>query len=262
MRLWDTGDLESVGVHYITQSHTEFKVLYVSVLLNQHRQVHPRLEKQNPGCLCCSWKYENKSSGCVFILESQKNPIEAGLLYVRLGVREYIDIFTKKEGVISLTFILSTLSCVAVTSPGQSRARLYEGLEGNWSINHYIAKEEDNTILSYKLWSIDFSEGSSTWVQLACSLGFCLVLFAIASSSSYGHVLLGYGNIWVKVFNPSIQCFSLQRYLKIVCRYIWKMAMLRQHSFKNIIFSQQRKRKFLQTVLKCSVFQKKSERYF
>lgn len=84
----DMGDLKSVGVHYITQSHIEFKVLYVSLLLNQHRQVHPRQKKQNPGCLCCSWKYENKSSGCVFILESLKNPIVAVLLYVRPGVKE------------------------------------------------------------------------------------------------------------------------------------------------------------------------------
>lgn len=175
-------------------------------------------------------------------------------------MKEYI--FTKKESVINLTFILSALSCVADTSPRQSRARCHEGLERNWSINHYIAKEEDNTILSSKLQSVDFSEERSTRVLLTCFLGFCLVLFAIARQLFLRPCPVWIWQYMVKVFNPSSQCFSLQRYLKIVCRYIWKMAMLRQHSFKNIIFSQQSKKKFLQTVLKCSGFQKNQKDMF
>lgn len=94
---WDTGNLRSVGVHYITWSHTEFKVLYISLLLNQQRQAHPRQKKQNLGCLSCSWKYENKSSECVFILESENKPIVALLLYVRPGAKENIYIHPKKN---------------------------------------------------------------------------------------------------------------------------------------------------------------------
>lgn len=122
-------------------------------------------------------------SGCVFILESQKNPIVAVLLYVRPGVKEYISIHQNKKSVINLTFIFSALPCVAVTSRGLSRARLREGLEGNWGTNHYIAKEDGDIILNYKLQSVDFSEKSSTRAQLACSpvQGFALIFSRVLS---------------------------------------------------------------------------------
>lgn len=112
----------------------------------------------------------------------------------------------KIKSVINLTFIFSALSSVAITSHRLNRARLCEGLEGNWVTNHYIAKEGGHIILNYKLQSVDFSEKSSTWVQLVCSpaQGFTMIfnrvlcdcLFVISPPD--GHIPLGYGNTWVK----------------------------------------------------------------
>lgn len=67
---------------------------------------------------------------CIYFGVLQKPNSSSAALCEAWSERIYI-LGEKKKKVITLTFIFSALSCVAITSHSLSRVRLREGFEGN-----------------------------------------------------------------------------------------------------------------------------------